>query len=197
MAPINMRDRLMELIDFETEQAKKGRKAMIAAKVNSLVDIILINKLREAARAGVRIQLNVRGICCLKPVKNIVVLSIVDRFLEHARIIHFHHGGKPRVFISSADWMPRNLDKRLELMVPVEDTACRDRLIYILSVHLADNRSSWQLRADGSYLRTSDEGTRAVRSQQLLYEETCEAVEAAKKTPRTRFEPHRSRAVEN
>ena len=195
MAPINMRDRLLDLIDFEIERAKKSKKALIAAKINSLVDITLINKLREAARAGVRIQLNVRGICCLKPLKNIVVSSIVDRYLEHARIIHFHHGGKPRVFISSADWMPRNLDKRLELMVPVEDIECRDRLNGTLYTHLADHQSSWQLRNDGSYIRTPGQGRRALRSQEILYNQACEAIESAKKNRRTRFEPHRPKSA--
>lgn len=191
MAPISMRDRLIELIDFEVERAEKNKKALIVAKVNSLVDITLIDKLHEAARAGVRVQLNVRGICCLKPCDNLVVTSIVDRYLEHARIIHFHHGGKPRVFIASADWMPRNLDKRLELMVPVEDEACRDRLIGMLATHMADTENSWLLQPDGSYNRTVKKGKKAVRSQQVLYTQACKAIEAAKNGRRTRFEPHR------
>ena len=191
MAPISMRDRLLELIDFEIERAKKGKKALVAAKVNALVDIPLIDKLREAARAGVKVRLNVRGICCLIPAKNIEVISIVDRYLEHARIIHFHHGGKPRVFISSADWMPRNLDRRLELMVPVEDSRCRDRLIDMLSIHLADTEKSRVLQADGSYQRMAETGEPGLRSQQVLYTRACEAVESARKGRRTRFEPHR------
>ena len=90
----------------------------------------------------------------------------MDRYLEHARIIHFHHAGKPRVFISSADWMPRNLDKRLELMIPVEDETCRDRLIDILALHLADNCSSWTLQPDGSYTRRQPTAAEAARSSQ-------------------------------
>jgi polyphosphate kinase len=191
MAPVNMRDTLLELIAFETERALKGKKALVEAKVNSLVDIALIEKLYEAAGAGVKIHLNVRGICCLRPVKNIDVFSIVDRYLEHARIIHFHHGGKPRVFIASADWMPRNLDRRLELMVPVQDKACRDRLIQILEMHLADNQASWRLQPDGTYIRPVVKPTKAVRSQQAIYLQTCESVAAAAKNRRTRFEPHR------
>jgi polyphosphate kinase len=196
MAPINMRSRLLELIDFEIEKAKKDKKALIRAKMNSLVDITLIDRLREAARAGVVIQLNVRGICCLKPARNITVTSIVDRYLEHARIIHFHHGGKPRVYISSADWMPRNLDKRLELLVPVDDRACRDRLIDILNTHLSDNQSSWILQPDGSHRRTGSFGGRTLRSQQVLYRQACKAIETAKHHRPTRFEPHRPKTKE-
>lgn len=192
MAPVNMRDTLLTLIEFETKQAKKGKKAEILVKVNSLVDVILIDALKTAARAGVSIQLNVRGICCLVPGKGIEVKSIVDRYLEHARIIYFYHGGKSRVFIASADWMPRNLDKRLELMVPVDEKTCRDRLIHILQTHLADNQSCWRLNPDGSYSRVAAEQDTPLRSQQALYDEACTAVEAARKKRRTRFEPHRS-----
>ncbi|VGO18428.1 polyphosphate kinase 1 [Pontiella sulfatireligans] len=196
MAPIGMRDKLMELIDFEISRARKGKKAFISAKVNSLVDVVLSDKLYEASKAGVKVKLNIRGICGLKPgvkglSENIEVSSIIDRYLEHARIIHFCHGGKSRVFISSADWMPRNLDKRLELMVPVEDKACRDRLIDILNLHMADNQSSWQLKPNGSYERTLAKGAKKVRSQQVFYGQACEAIASAQKNRRTRFEPHR------
>jgi polyphosphate kinase len=191
MAPIGMRDKLLELIGYETERALNGKKAVINVKVNSLVDVALSEKLYEAAAAGVKVHLNVRGICCLVPTKNITVTSIIDRYLEHARIIHFHHGGKPRVFIASADWMPRNLDKRLELMVPVEDPVCRDRLIQILELHLSDNQNMWKLLPSGSYERIVERDNPAVRSQQVLYEQACEAVAAASKNRRTRFEPHR------
>jgi polyphosphate kinase len=191
MAPISMRDKLLELIGYETDRAQNGKKAGINVKVNSLVDVVLSEKLYEAAAAGVKIHLNVRGICCLVPTKNITVTSIIDRYLEHARIIHFYHGGKPRVFIASADWMPRNLDKRLELMVPVEDPACRDRLIQMLELHLSDNQNSWLLNGDGSYQRRSAKNETPVRSQEVLYHQACEAVEIAKRNRRTRFEPHR------
>ncbi|MDF7800731.1 polyphosphate kinase 1 [Pontiellaceae bacterium B1224] len=192
MAPINMRDKLMELIDFEIERAKKGKKALVNVKVNSLVDVELSEKLYEAAEAGVKIHLNIRGICCLKPRSNIEVTSIIDRYLEHARIIHFHHGGKSRVFIASADWMPRNLDKRLELMIPVEDAECRDRLIAMLNIHLEDNRSSWLLKPNGTYERVVKHGANEIRSQEVLYQQACDAYAAAEKNRRTRFEPHRA-----
>ena len=192
MAPLNMRERLIELIETETALAKKGKKSLIRAKINSLVDPVLINKLYAASKAGVRIQLNVRGICCLKPDGKIEVRSIVDRYLEHARILHFHHGGKPKVFIASADWMPRNLDKRLELMIPVEDTASRDRLIGMLDCYFADNHNAWILQKDGTYKRAIPKGGNLVRSQQSLYEQACHAIAEARKYPRTRFEPHRA-----
>ncbi|MEI6891202.1 MAG: polyphosphate kinase 1 [Pontiella sp.] len=191
MAPIGMRDRLLEMIDFETSRAVKGKSAHISVKVNSLVDVQLSEKLCEAAQAGVKIQLNIRGICCLKPRPNIEITSIIDRYLEHARIIHFHHGGKPIVYISSADWMPRNLDKRLELMVPVEDKACRDRLIQILNVHMDDNQNSWLLKPNGTYQRVIKRGSEKIRSQAELYQQACEASANAAKRRRTRFEPHR------
>ena len=192
MAPIGLRDRLIELIDAEIERAQSGKKARICAKVNAIVDPLLIEKLHEASAAGVEILLNVRGICCLSPEGRIEVRSIVDRYLEHARIIYFHHGGKPLVFISSADWMPRNLDKRLELLVPIEDNACRDRLIKILETHLADNQNSWTLRDNGSYQRCKAMGQEPVRSQEALYIQACEAIEGARRKRRTRFEPHRT-----
>lgn len=196
MAPINMRERLLELIEVEIERARNGKKARIMAKVNSLVDAALIDKLYEASMAGVKIQLNVRGICCLKPgvkglSENITVISIVDRYLEHARIIYFYHGGKPKVFIASADWMPRNLDKRLELLVPVEDPACRSRLIDILATHLKDNQRSWQLAEDGSYTHVTAKDNPPLRSQQVFYEQACSAIAETYKLRRTRFEPHR------
>ncbi len=197
MAPISMRDRLLELIDFETERAKKGKKALINVKVNSLVDVVLTEKLYEAARAGVKIHLNVRGICCLKPVANIRVTSIIDRYLEHARIIHFYHGGKPRVYIASADWMPRNLDKRLELMVPIEDPDCRDRLIRMNDIHMDDNQSAWELKPSGQYERVIKRGAGKVRSQEVLYRKACAAIAEAEKKRRTRFEPHRPEAQED
>jgi len=192
MAPVNMRQKLVELIEFETGRARKGRPAAISAKMNSLVDPLLIGRLRRAAAAGVTVRLNVRGICCLKPAQNIEVVSIVDRFLEHARIFYFEHGGNPRVYISSADWMPRNLDRRLELMIPVEEQSARARLTTILGLHLDDTRNSWRLRTDGSYerFRSRKEGSEK-RSQELLYLLACKAAAAAESRRRTQFEPHR------
>ena len=174
-APTGLRETLIELIEAETARAKQGQKAWIRAKMNSLEDVAVIESLYAASCAGVKVLLNVRGICCLAPgVKgqsdNITVISIVDRFLEHARIAAFRNGGRPMVFISSADWMPRNLDKRVELLVPVEDPFCRDRLLEFLETWFSDTINSWRLQSDGRWKRaTPDPAKINVRSQESLY----------------------------
>lgn len=195
-APLGLRDKLLEMIRAETDFCKEGRAGRIWIKVNALVDPILIDALYEASQAGVQIKLNVRGVCCLRPgvkglSENIEVVSVIDRFLEHARILYFHHGGDDRVFISSADWMPRNLDRRLELLVPVEDPRCRERLTHILEVCFSDTVKARKLTAAGVYRRIKPTGTEAVRSQQLLYEEARDAQQIALQQRRTSFEPHR------
>ncbi len=195
-APSGLRDRLLELIQFETGQAANGQPAQILAKMNSLVDPELIAALYDASRQGVEIRLCVRGICCLRPglkgvSENITVTSVVDRFLEHSRIFCFQHGGREEVFFSSADWMPRNLDRRIELMVPVADPACRRRLLEILQASLSDNVKSWRLLPDGRYERTRrPHGQRAIRSQAELCERAATVARQARKAARTVFEPH-------
>lgn len=197
-APIGLREKLIEMIEAETERKKHGQKAKIEAKLNSLVDPDIIDALYAASQAGVKVRLNVRGICCLRPgvkglSENITVVSIIDRFLEHGRILCFHHGGDEKVFISSADWMPRNLDRRVELLVPVEDPACRDRLIHILRTNLQDTAKSWSLQPDGSYRRIRPKkGAQPLRSQEALYREVCDAVREAEQRQRTVFIPHRA-----
>ena len=196
-APIGLRERIMELIEAETQRVREGQTGRICAKLNSLVDPQIIEALYEASQAGVDVDLNIRGICCLKPgvkglSEKIRVVSIVDRFLEHARVISFHHGGDPRVLISSADWMPRNLDRRVELLVPIEDASCRDRLLAILETYFNDNVKARELLADGTYrlAETSQEGP--FRSQQQLYQRLCDAVKQARHSRPTMFEPHRA-----
>lgn len=203
MAPTGLRDSLMEMIETETQRKHQGQKALITIKLNSLVDPKIIKALYEASQAGVKIKLNVRGTCCLRPgIKglsdNIKVTSIIDRYLEHARIFYFYHGGDERVFISSADWMPRNLDRRVELLVPVEDASARRRLIEILDCHFQDNVKASKLLADGSYepLATKTSKSRR-RSQQQLYESASEAVRQAEQSKRTEFEAHRSSAQDS
>jgi len=198
-APIGLRERLVELIDFEIEQARQDQPALISVKLNSLVDPSLIEKLYEASSAGVKIRLNVRGICCLRPgvpglSENIEVISIIDRFLEHARIIHFHHDGDERVFISSADWMNRNLSGRVELLVPVEDKHCKRQLIDILDTAFADNQKARRLMPDGLYqpVRPTAGSKAAIRSQEVLYERACEASKLAKRAALTMLQPHYS-----
>jgi len=196
-APTNLRDRLLELIASETERRRQGQQAKIMAKLNSLADPLVIQALYDASAAGVSIQLNVRGICCLRPgikglSENIRVVSIVDRFLEHSRILYVYAGGEERVFISSADWMPRNLDRRVELLVPVEDEGCKQRLVDILQTCLADNVKARLLHGDGHYEPVqAGHGQDEVRSQQHLYRRAKEAEKEARQSKRTMFEPYK------
>jgi polyphosphate kinase len=198
MAPLNLRSKLIQQIDGEIEHARQKQKARMLLKINSLVDEVLIEKLYEASRAGVQIHLNVRGICCLRPgipklSENITVTSIISRYLEHARIFCFHNGGDEKLYISSADWMPRNLDRRVELLIPVEDNRSRNRLIEILKTHCADNVKSWTLLSDGTTVptRTLSHRKKQIDSQQFFYEQACAAVAEAAKRSRTVLRPHR------
>lgn len=195
-APLRLRDTLLSLIKAEVKRAEAGKDARLMVKVNALTDTALIDALYKASQAGVRIFLNIRGICCLKPgvpglSENIRVSSIVDRFLEHARIIYVHNGGDPQVFISSADWMPRNLDQRKELLVPVTDPKCRRQLIHILDLFRKDNVKASFLNADGSYAKLPRaEQDEPFRAQDALYEEARIATNRIAKKQRTMFEPH-------
>lgn len=195
-APLGLRKKLLSLIHAETQNRKNGQKAYIAAKMNALVDPEIIEALYEASQVGVVIRLNVRGVCCLRPgvpglSENISVISIVDRFLEHARILYFYHGGNDAVFISSADWMPRSFDRRVELLIPVEDTASRHRLMEILDTYFRDNQNAWRLGADAKYTRLAAEGTQAkFRAQRYLYESAVDAIKKAEHAARTTFKPH-------
>jgi len=197
-APLGLRKRLLNLIESETQRKKQGQKAYIALKLNSLVDPEMIDALYKASKAGVQIRLNIRGICCLRAgvpglSENITVVSIIDRFLEHARILYFYHGGDEMVLISSADWMPRNLDRRVELLVPVEDLSSRRRLIEILDTYFRDNQNAWKLGSDDRYQRIQPEGTAAkVRSQRALYQSAVDAVSQAAQARYNTFQPHES-----
>ena len=192
-APIGLRERVEELIDAEADRARQGLPAEIDAKMNSLVDPTLIDKLYDAAAAGVRVRLNVRGICCLRPgveglSENVTVVSVIDRFLEHARAFRFRHGGDELVYLSSADWMPRNLDRRIELLVPVNDDGLKKRLTGILALYFKDNVKARELLPDGTWRRRRRRG-RKIRSQQVLYDE---AVRRGERDRSTVFEPHRT-----
>ena len=195
-APSGLRDRLLELIRFEAEQAENRQPALILAKMNSLVDPELIAALYDASRKGVEIRLGVRGVCCLRPgvkgvSENITVSSVIDRFLEHSRIFFFQHGGQEELFFASADWMPRNLDRRIELMVPVQDPACRRRLLEILHASLADNVKAWRPKPDGTYERLRPtHGERMIRSQTELCDRALAAARQSRKAARTVYEPH-------
>ncbi|MGQ0767122.1 MAG: polyphosphate kinase 1 [Gemmatimonadota bacterium] len=156
VAPATMRSRMLELIARETTNARTGRPARIIAKLNALVSAEVITALYEASMAGVDIDLIVRGICCLRPglpdvSERIRVISIVGRFLEHSRIWSFANGGDEEIFFGSSDWMPRNLERRVEVVAPVVDPVLRGRLRSLLDTCLEDRRQSWSLNADGSY----------------------------------------------
>lgn len=177
VAPLNLRERIYEEIDQEIAWAKAGKKAVIQAKMNSLLDKSVIAKLYEASVAGVTIQLIIRGICVLRPgvkgiSENIEVRSIVGRFLEHSRLFYFYNNGKEDVFISSADWMPRNLNERVELMVPIEYAPHKKRIKDILSLYLRDNTKAYHMEADGSYQYVSGKPAyETVQAQEYLQHE--------------------------
>ncbi len=172
VAPFDLRSRLLQLIGREAANAQRGLPARIIAKLNSLVDPQIIEALYAASKAGVKIDLIVRGICCLRPgvtglSENITVRSIVDRFLEHSRICYFENACQAELFVGSADWMPRNLDHRIEVLFPIEDGILCDRIIReVLGVTLADNTKARMLGADGVYRRVKiTNGVTARRSQ--------------------------------
>ncbi|MDO5416058.1 MAG: RNA degradosome polyphosphate kinase [Lachnospiraceae bacterium] len=182
VAPIWLRNKFMRLIRRETEHAKAGRTARIIAKMNSLCDKEIIAALYEASCAGVKIDLIIRGICCLRAgvpglSENIAVRSIVGNFLEHSRIFYFENDGMPKIFMGSADWMPRNLDKRVEIVFPVEDEAIQAQILHILEVELEDNVKAHILKPDGTYEKVDKRGKVLVNSQDQFCEE---AVYAAK-----------------
>ena len=175
ISPIMTQEKILHLIDREIQKSSSKLPGRIIAKMNALVDTKIIRKLYEASCAGVRIDLLVRGICCLRPgvpevSENIRVTSILDRFLEHSRIYYFHNGGNPEIYSGSADWMPRNFKRRAEVLYPIEDTELKTRMIdEILMTYLSDNVKARRMQADGSYVRvTPKEGANLVRSQSAL-----------------------------
>lgn len=185
LAPGSVRPRLLEMIRREALRAENGEKGLIIAKMNSLADPFLIRELYAASRKGVRIMLNVRGICMLVPgVKGVStgirVVSIVDRFLEHSRIFYFENGGAGEIYLSSADWMPRNLDRRVELMFPVEDARLRRRIRGFLDAYFRDNTKARELGPDHQWKRASarrgkaGETAPALRAQEELYRHSRE-----------------------
>jgi polyphosphate kinase len=194
-APLGIRPRLVERIEAEAERSRQGEPAAIDAKMNSLADPELIEALYKASQAGVKIRLGVRGICCLRPgvkglSENIAVFGMVDRYLEHARIFRFHNGGDPKLYISSADWMPRNLDRRIELMVPVEDRDSAEKLDWILRTGLADTVQSWRLLPGGGYERRKPDARHPpLRAQEAFQRRAEERAASAMQQQAPVFEP--------
>jgi polyphosphate kinase len=190
LAPDHMRGKLIEHIEIERRNARQGKKGQIIAKMNSLVDKEIIENLYLASQDGVEIQLIIRGICCLRPgvkgiSENIRVISIVGRFLEHSRIFYFYNNGEEDILISSADWMERNLNKRIELLIPVTDPNCKDRLKNIIECNLKDNVKARVLLKDGTYKRVEAKGDPYNCQEEFI-----------KKT-RKRFEKYKKRMLKN
>jgi polyphosphate kinase len=164
VAPFELHTRMLKLIECEAENARNGLPARIIAKINSLAEPRIIEALYRASQAGVKIELIVRGLCCLRPgvkglSENITVRSIVDRFLEHSRVYYFENACQPQVFVGSADWLPRNLFRRIEVVFPIEDGVLRDRIVNeILAVTLADNAKARLLSSEGSYQMVEKRG---------------------------------------
>ncbi len=198
VAPIWMKDRFVSLINREAENAKMGKEARIVAKMNSLCDPVIIKTLYEASAAGVKIELIVRGICCLKAgikglSENITVRSIVGNFLEHSRIFYFYNSGFEDVYMGSADWMPRNLDKRVEITFPVEDEDLKREIIEILNIQLADTLKAHFLMPDGSYAKQDLRGRDKLEAQAYFCKKAMnDAKEDSKKTVSRVFVPRTS-----
>lgn len=195
VAPTSLRQTFLQWIESETEIAKKGRDAAITAKMNSLVDPEIIKALYKASSAGVKINLIVRGICCLKSgikgiSENIHVISIVGRFLEHSRIFYFYNDGAEKIFLSSADWMPRNLDRRVETAFPIEDEQLKERIKKMLTLTLSDTVKARVQQPDGSYERIDKRGKEIIHSQMIFHEMAEKKFKKAKeKTEIEMFRP--------
>lgn len=197
IAPVGLREKFISLINREAATARKGREARIIAKMNSLVDVEVIEALYAASTEGVEIDLIVRGICCLRPgipgvSERIRVRSVVGRLLEHSRIYYFLNDGDALLYLSSADWMPRNLDRRVELLFPIEDEDARERIEHILQVYLHDNVKARQLNSDGTYSRVEKNGEKVLNSQEYLQKLARKEVKAVKEELIEEFRPVRS-----
>ena len=181
VAPTGMRKRLIELIQREIDQARAGRPARIFAKMNAIVDSEIIALLYEASGAGVAVDLIVRGISCLRPglpgvSERIRVVSVIGRFLEHSRVWYFGNNGAAEVYISSADWMPRNLDRRIETAVPLESPAHREAVREQLELMWCDHRQAWDLASDGTWTQRQPTDDSAIATHRALIEWYREAL---------------------
>ena len=182
----NLKTSLLQLIQQEKDKALAGKPSGILLKMNSLTDRTLIDALQEASQAGVPIRLIIRGICCLKVgipgiSENIHVRSIVGNFLEHSRIFYFHNGGSDEIYMGSADWMPRNLDRRVEIVFPVEDEGIKDEIKHVLDLEFRDNVKAHILKPSGLYEKQDKRGKTLINSQMEFCLEATERAKAAKK----------------
>lgn len=194
VAPINLRERCVALIDREIQHVKNGENGHIIAKMNSLLDSRMVDKLYEASQAGVKIELIVRGICVLIPgipgvSNNITVRSLVGRFLEHSRVFWFNNGGREELYIGSADWMPRNLNDRVELMIPVKDTDCMHRIKNMVLKELEDNQKAHIMQSNGTWVKMIASENK-VCAQEYFQKLAEQRSEQEKMTLKQKFEPY-------
>ena len=185
LAPLWLKRQFISLIEREAENAKNGKKAIIIAKMNALVDKVMIDSLLKASKVGVKIHLIVRGICCLKVgvpkiSENIKVQSIVGTFLEHNRLYYFFNDGKEEFYMGSADWMPRNLDKRVEIIIPIEDKIIKKKIKHILDIYISDNEKAYYMQPNGSYKKLNYLGKKSINSQMIFCREAIEAAQIYK-----------------
>jgi polyphosphate kinase len=190
VAPIWMKTRFLKLIEREAEHARNGIPAHIVAKMNSLCDPAIMSALYYASSCGVKVELLVRGICCMKVgvpgvSENISVRSIVGDFLEHSRIFCFYNAGNEEIFLGSADWMPRNLDRRVEIVFPVEDEDIKKELLHILDLEFKDNVKAHLLQPDGTYVKQDKRGKVLLNSQMEFCREAQERAERVRKSEKT------------
>lgn len=197
-SPAMMKERILALIEAETQRAKQGERAVIRAKMNSLNDREVIDALERASAAGVKIRLNIRGICCWAPSTEkgraqTRIVSIVDRYLEHARILSFHNGGNPLVYIASADWMSRNLDRRVELMIPIENPQLSRRVRDILDACFKDNCQASLITEEGS--EPVPQKKRRFAMQAHLQRQARLRARTLERAKKQMLEPHRPKKV--
>jgi polyphosphate kinase len=196
IAPYQLRTKIRKLILREVMRNRKEEPGLIIAKMNSLVDHQIIETLYHASQQGVRIKLNVRGVCCLRPgvpglSENIEIVSLVDMFLEHSRIFYFRNGGDEEIYLSSADWMPRNFDARLEIMFPVEDPKHKKHLFELLQAYFRDNTQAWTLQPSGEYRRKEPLQEKRFRAQEFLCRRAIENEAKASQVMLRELKPQR------
>lgn len=199
IAPYGLRRRFEKLILRESLRSRKDQPGLIIAKMNSLVDPGIIEALYHASKSGVQIKLNVRGTCCLKPgipglSENIEVISVIDMFLEHSRIYYFYNGGDDELYLASADWMPRNLDRRLEVLFPVEKNPIKKELLETLKLYFKDNVKSWRLLASGEYQRIDSGNDKKFRVQEYLCKKTADSISHTKKSAPQELKPQKPKS---